>query len=293
MDWVKERNEECVKALGDPKQTEDYRRILAILDSKDKIPSIHQIGSTETSNVSKVSPRKALTFLLLLLLLLHPIITPSPSVRISLFECGPVPAPMGRDKNCATSPIRACTTISGGTSSMCKASGERRLWNRTRAGHRSGRRCWIWTPFHRRRRTRLRHGCGMGVASWTRVRRGQHVDRAIIKLSPGGSDADTTREMDLAEERFLSPEEGGFALPRAAKTQIAYRSRDEVLVGTDFDGSGESLTDSGYPRVVKSWRARNAHRGRRGRVRSGAGGHRGGSGRTTIAATCTSSSGAA
>ena len=59
MDWVKERNEECIKALGDPKQTEDYRRILAILDSKDKIPAIHQIGSTETSNVSKVSPRKA------------------------------------------------------------------------------------------------------------------------------------------------------------------------------------------------------------------------------------------
>lgn len=83
---------------------------------------------------------------------------------------------------------------------------------------------------------------------------GSTWDRAIIKLSPGGSDADTAREMDLAEERFLSPEEGGFALPRAAKTQIAYRSRDEVLVGTDFDGSGESLTDSGYPRVVKSWR---------------------------------------
>ena len=32
------------------------------------------------------------------------------------------------------------------------------------------------------------------------------------------------------------------------------RSRNEVLVGTDFTGDGSSLTDSGYARVVKSWR---------------------------------------
>ena len=32
------------------------------------------------------------------------------------------------------------------------------------------------------------------------------------------------------------------------------RSRDEVLVGTDFDGTGSSMTDSGYARVVKSWK---------------------------------------
>lgn len=27
-----------------------------------------------------------------------------------------------------------------------------------------------------------------------------------------------------------------------------------MLVGTDFGGDGKSLTDSGYPRVVKSWK---------------------------------------
>ena len=79
-------------------------------------------------------------------------------------------------------------------------------------------------------------------------------DRALIKLSPGGSDADTTREFDLIEERFLTLEEGGFAMPTAAKTSIRYRSRDEILVGTDFDGTGSSMTDSGYARVVKSWK---------------------------------------
>ena len=29
---------------------------------------------------------------------------------------------------------------------------------------------------------------------------------------------------------------------------------NEVLVGTDFDGSGDALTDSGYPRVIHSWK---------------------------------------
>jgi prolyl oligopeptidase len=79
-------------------------------------------------------------------------------------------------------------------------------------------------------------------------------DRAIISLSPGGSDADTCREMDLVAEQFIAPEDGGFAMPKAAKSQVAYRSRDELLVGTDFDGTGASMTDSGYPRVVKSWK---------------------------------------
>ena len=43
----------------------------------------------------------------------------------------------------------------------------------------------------------------------------------------------------------------GFELPEA-KTQIGWEDEDTVLVGTDF-GPG-SLTDSGYPRLVKRWR---------------------------------------
>jgi len=49
-------------------------------------------------------------------------------------------------------------------------------------------------------------------------------------------------------------EDGGFAMPTAAKTSIAYRSRDEVIAGTDFENDGSCMTDSGYPRVVKSWK---------------------------------------
>ena len=43
----------------------------------------------------------------------------------------------------------------------------------------------------------------------------------------------------------------GFQLPEA-KSGISWEDRDTVLVGTDF-GPG-SLTDSGYPRIVKRWR---------------------------------------
>ena len=43
----------------------------------------------------------------------------------------------------------------------------------------------------------------------------------------------------------------GFELPEA-KSSIVWEDEDTVLVGTDF-GRG-SLTDSGYPRIVKRWR---------------------------------------
>jgi len=77
---------------------------------------------------------------------------------------------------------------------------------------------------------------------------GSH-DRAMISLSPGGSDADVAREFDLPSASFV---EGGFALDEPAKSDVGWRSRDEVLVGTDY-GPG-SMTDSGYPRVIKSWK---------------------------------------
>lgn len=82
-------------------------------------------------------------------------------------------------------------------------------------------------------------------------------DRALIKLSPGGSDADICREFCLTTEQFVDPNDDelqGFAILTPAKTRISYRSRNEVLVGTDFYQDGSTLTDSGYPRVVKSWK---------------------------------------
>jgi len=71
---------------------------------------------------------------------------------------------------------------------------------------------------------------------------------ALIRLSPGGSDAAVVREFDMRTREFV---DDGFQLPEA-KSQVSWEDRDTVLVGTDF-GEG-SLTDSGYPRVVKRWR---------------------------------------
>jgi prolyl oligopeptidase len=72
--------------------------------------------------------------------------------------------------------------------------------------------------------------------------------RALISLSRGGADAAIVREFDMATRQFV---DGGFELPEA-KTSISWEDEDTVLLGTDF-GEG-SLTESGYPRLVKRWR---------------------------------------
>jgi prolyl oligopeptidase len=73
-------------------------------------------------------------------------------------------------------------------------------------------------------------------------------DRCLVFLSRGGADAKVVREFDLTNRTFIA---GGFFLPEA-KSDVAWRNRDTLYVGTDF-GPG-SLTDSGYPRIVKEWR---------------------------------------
>ena len=73
-------------------------------------------------------------------------------------------------------------------------------------------------------------------------------DRCLVNLSRGGGDTFVTREFDLGTKQFVPD---GFKLP-AAKSRLAWRNRDTLYVATDF-GPG-SLTNSGYPRIVKSWR---------------------------------------
>ena len=72
--------------------------------------------------------------------------------------------------------------------------------------------------------------------------------RALLSLSRGGADAHVVREFDLVERQFVT---GGFELAEA-KSELAWADIDTVYVGTDF-GTG-TLTDSGYPRVIKRWR---------------------------------------
>lgn len=74
------------------------------------------------------------------------------------------------------------------------------------------------------------------------------VSRTLLSLSRGGSDAIHLKEFDLHEGAFV--EDQPFQIGEA-KTRASYKSRNILLVGSDF-GPG-SLTDSGYPRVVKEW----------------------------------------
>ncbi len=56
------------------------------------------------------------------------------------------------------------------------------------------------------------------------------------------------REFDMLTREFVAD---GFELPEA-KSFVSWADPDTVLVGTDF--GPDSLTESGYPRIVKRWR---------------------------------------
>jgi len=194
LKWVKSKNDEVIAAVGDPTTTTTYQRILAILDSKDKIPNLYRIGGPDgffynfwqdDVHVQGIWRKTTLASYK----------TGAPEWK-TVIDVDALPPPQ-------------CDTA----------------------------KTWVW------------HGSTLLDDGPDTV-----CDRAIIALSPGGSDADTRREFDLAAEKWVEAADGGFDMPTAAKTQLSWRSRDEVLVGTDFGGDGKCLTDSGYPRVVKSWK---------------------------------------
>ncbi|MEL7481425.1 MAG: prolyl oligopeptidase family serine peptidase [Pseudomonadota bacterium] len=72
----------------------------------------------------------------------------------------------------------------------------------------------------------------------------------LISLSDGGKDAVVVREFDLETKQFVKD---GFITPEA-KQGLAWVDADTVLIGTDWGGDGATLTESGYPSVVKRWR---------------------------------------
>ncbi|UUZ48945.1 hypothetical protein LP420_41105 [Massilia sp. B-10] len=72
--------------------------------------------------------------------------------------------------------------------------------------------------------------------------------RCLVSLTRGGGDAHVVREFDVPSRRFVAR---GFVLPEA-KGSLAWIDINRVFVDTDF-GPG-SMTESGYPRIVKEWR---------------------------------------
>jgi len=70
----------------------------------------------------------------------------------------------------------------------------------------------------------------------------------LITLSRGGKDASVIREFNTATKSFVA---GGFELTEA-KSRVAWVDENTLMVATDF--GPESLTTSGYPRIVKMWK---------------------------------------
>ncbi|SAL13141.1 prolyl oligopeptidase family protein [Caballeronia sordidicola] len=77
-------------------------------------------------------------------------------------------------------------------------------------------------------------------------------DRALVSLSPGGSDACVVREFDIETRAFV---EAGFTLPDVGKHGISWIDRDTVYVGWDDSAHSKkpALTTSGFPRQARKW----------------------------------------
>ncbi|WP_033327913.1 prolyl oligopeptidase family serine peptidase [Promicromonospora sukumoe] len=98
---------------------------------------------------------------------------------------------------------------------------------------------WVW------------HGASVLRPTPEQLAAGEPRRHALVDLSPGGSDADVTREFDLVTKQFVAPEDGGFVRAEA-KGGLSWVDEDTVYVATDF-GEG-TMTPSGYARQVKLWR---------------------------------------
>lgn len=70
----------------------------------------------------------------------------------------------------------------------------------------------------------------------------------LVSLSKGGKDAVVIREFNTKKRAFVAK---GFEVPEA-KSEVDWLDSNTLLVATDF-GEG-TLTDSGYPRIVKKWK---------------------------------------
>ncbi len=70
----------------------------------------------------------------------------------------------------------------------------------------------------------------------------------LVRLSNGGKDAVEVRELDTTTRRFV---DDGFRLPEGKQT-AEWLDADTLLVGRDW--GGDTLTESGYPFVLKRWK---------------------------------------
>ena len=71
--------------------------------------------------------------------------------------------------------------------------------------------------------------------------------KCLVSISPGGGDAVMLQEYDMKDKKFIND---GFSLPKS-KMRVTWRDKDHLFVATDF--GSDSMTESGYPRIMKLW----------------------------------------
>lgn len=69
----------------------------------------------------------------------------------------------------------------------------------------------------------------------------------LLALSASGEDAVTIREFETKRRSFVK---GGFLLPRSKQT-VAWLNRDSIVVSREWHDDPQTLTQSGYPYVIK------------------------------------------
>lgn len=79
-----------------------------------------------------------------------------------------------------------------------------------------------------------------------------NYERALIRISPGGSDACIVREFDIETKQFI---DDGFNVLNVGKHIISWINRDAVYVGWDDSliNTNGAVTTSGLPRQSRLW----------------------------------------
>ncbi len=78
---------------------------------------------------------------------------------------------------------------------------------------------------------------------------GKDTQYCMMTLSDGGKDAAIRREFNLTTATWV---EDGYSIPEA-KSEVAWLSKGQLLVGTDWGSDGSTLTESGYPSEIRLW----------------------------------------
>jgi len=196
LQFARDANDACLNTLGDPtkSRTGTYDRVLAVLESDDRIPHVTKYGNDDNGE----------------------------QVLFNIWKDAKNPKGIWRK-----------TTMSSYRS-------ESPEWTTVLDIDALAEKddiSWVWKgsrPLPRARDPLSNNG--------------QRVTRTLLSLSRGGSDAVHIKEFDLLTGDFVT--DSPFILPEA-KSRVSYKSRDVLLVGTDF--GPDSLTDSGYPRTVREW----------------------------------------